>query len=92
MEIQPQLPDLRTDAEPYRRPDVSKPYCLFNAQITKKFRKWEIYAGGENLLNVKQKDPIVQAENPFGEYFDATMVYKPVTGIMGYVGVRVILK
>lgn len=86
------LPNTQSNPEPYRRPDVSKPYCLFNAQITKKFRKWEIYAGGENLLNVKQKDPIVQAENPFGEYFDATMVYKPVTGIMGYVGVRVILK
>ena len=86
------LPNTQSNPEPYRRPEVSKPYCLFNAQITKKFRKWEIYAGGENLLNVKQKDPIVQAENPFGEYFDATMVYKPVTGIMGYVGVRVILK
>lgn len=86
------LPNTQSNPEPYRRPEVSKPYCLLAAQITKKFRKWEIYAGAENLLNVKQKDPIVQAENPFGEYFDATMVYKPVTGIMGYVGVRVILK
>ena len=86
------LPNTQSNPEPYRRPDVSKPYCLLNAQITKKFRKWEIYAGAENLLNVKQKDPIVQAENPFGEYFDATMVYMPITGIMGYLGVRVILK
>lgn len=86
------LPNTQSNPEPYRRPEVSKPYCLLNAQITKKFRKWEIYAGGENLLNVKQKDPIVQAENPFGEYFDATMVYMPITGIMGYLGVRVILK
>lgn len=86
------LPNTQSSPESYRRPDVSKPYCLLNAQITKKFRRWEIYAGGENLLNVKQKDPIVQAENPFGEYFDATMVYMPITGIMGYVGVRVMLK
>ena len=86
------LPNTQSNPEPYRRPDMSKPYCLLNAQITKKFRRWEIYVGGENLLNVKQKDPIVQAENPFGEYFDATMVYMPITGIMGYVGVRVILK
>ncbi len=86
------LPNTQNSPEPYRRPEMSKPYCLLNAQITKKFRRWEIYAGGENLLNVKQKDPIVQAENPFGEYFDATMVYMPITGIMGYVGVRVILK
>ena len=86
------LPNTQSNPEPYRRPEVSKPYCLLNAQITKKFRRWEIYAGAENLLNVKQKDPIVQAENPFGEYFDATMVYMPITGIMGYLGVRVILK
>ena len=86
------LPNTQSNPEPYRRPDVSKPYCILNAQITKKFRRWEIYVGGENLLNVKQKDPIVQAENPFGEYFDATMVYMPISGIMGYVGVRVILK
>ena len=86
------LPNTQSNPEPYRRPEVSKPYCLLNAQITKKFRRWEIYAGGENLLNVKQKDPIVDAGNPFGEYFDATMVYMPITGIMGYLGVRVILK
>ena len=86
------LPNTQSNPEEYRRPDVSKPYCILNAQITKKFRRWEIYLGGENLLNVKQKDPIVQAENPFGEYFDATMVYMPITGIMGYLGVRVILK
>ena len=86
------LPNTHDNPIQYQRPDVSKPYCILNAQITKKFRRWEIYVGGENLLNVKQKDPIVQAENPFGEYFDATMVYMPITGIMGYVGVRVILK
>lgn len=86
------LPNTHDNPIQYQRPDVSKPYCILNAQITKKFRLWEIYVGGENLLNVKQKDPIVQASNPFGEYFDATMVYMPISGIMGYIGVRVILK
>ena len=86
------LPNTHDNPIEYQRPDVSKPYCILNAQITKKFRRWEIYLGGENLANVKQKDPIVQAENPFGEYFDATMVYMPITGIMGYLGVRVMLK
>lgn len=86
------LPNTHANPVEYQRPDVSNPYCLLNAQITKKFRLWEIYVGGENLLNVKQKDPIVAADRPFSEYFDATMVYMPITGIMGYVGVRVILK
>ena len=73
-------------------PEHAPAYCILNGQITKKFRKWEIYAGAENMLNYKQKNPIVDAANPFGENFDATVVYAPITGIMGYVGVRVVLK
>lgn len=86
------LPDTHLNPTEYQRPEYSNPYCILNAQITKKFRRWEIYLGGENLLNYKQKDPIVSADNPFGEYFDATMIYAPITGIMGYLGVRYMLK
>ena len=68
-------------------------YVIMNAQITKKLGEyWELYVGGENLLNYKQKNPIIDAQNPFSDNFDATVVYAPITGIMGYVGVRVILK
>ena len=73
-------------------PEYAPTYCILNAQVTKKFRRWEIYVGGENLLNYKQKNPIVDAQNPFSDNFDATVVYAPITGIMGYLGVRVILK
>ncbi len=83
------LPD--TPAE-YGLSTYSKPYCMLSAQVTKKFRRWEIYVGGENLLNVKQDNPIIAADDPFGENFDATIVYMPITGIMGYVGVRYALK
>ncbi len=86
------LPDTHLNPEPYRRPYYSKTYCILNAQITKKFRRWELYVGGENMLNVKQPNPIISAENPFGDYFDATLIYAPITGIMGYLGVRYVLK
>ncbi len=86
------LPDTHSNPDPYQRPEYSKTYVLLNAQITKKFRRWEIYAGAENILNYKQKDPIVAADNPFGDFFDATMIWAPVTGIMGYAGIRVILQ
>ena len=86
------LPNTRNNPRQYRRPDFSKPYCLLNAQITKKFRRWEIYVGAENMLNVKQKEAIVAADQPFGEYFDATMIYAPISGIMGYAGFRFSLK
>ena len=85
------LPDMSGNAAS-SLPEHAPAYCILNGQITKKFRKWEIYAGAENMLNYKQKNPIVDAENPFGENFDATVVYAPITGIMGYVGVRVVLK
>ena len=85
------LPDMSGNAAS-SLPEHAPAYCILNGQITKKFRKWEIYAGAENMLNYKQKNPIVDAENPFGENFDATVVYAPITDIMGYVGVRVVLK
>ena len=85
------LPDM--EANPAADlPEKSPTYCLLNAQITKKFRRWELYVGGENLTNYKQKNPIIASDDPFGQNFDATIVYAPITGIMGYVGFRYVLK
>jgi outer membrane receptor for ferrienterochelin and colicin len=68
-------------------------YVIMNAQVTKKLGKhWELYAGGENLTNYKQDHPIVSANNPFGNDFDASMVWGPLSGIRGYVGFRYSLK
>ncbi|MBO7084097.1 MAG: TonB-dependent receptor, partial [Bacteroidales bacterium] len=64
-------------------------YVIMNAQVTKKFGKhWEVYAGGENLLNYKQDHPIVSGSDPYGSDFDASMVWGPLSGIRGYLGVR----
>ena len=64
-------------------------YVIMNAQVTKKLGKqWELYAGGENLTNYKQDHPIVSANNPFGNDFDASMVWGPLSGVRGYVGFR----
>ncbi|MDR2971504.1 MAG: TonB-dependent receptor [Bacteroidales bacterium] len=83
------LPNMSINSDKYR-PKYG--WVMMNAQITKKFRLWELYVGGENLLNFKQKNPIISADQPFGDSFDASVIYMPVTGIMGYVGVRVTLK
>ena len=61
---------------------------LLQAQITKQFRKWELYIGGENLLNTMQRNPIINPENPFSNQFDATRIYGPVMGAKGYIGFR----
>ncbi len=64
-------------------------YVMMSTQVTKKLGKhWEVYVGGENLTNYKQSHPLVAANNPFGNDFDAAMVWGPLSGIRGYVGVR----
>jgi outer membrane receptor protein involved in Fe transport len=68
-------------------------YVIMNAQITKKLGEhWELYVGGENLTNYKQDYPIISAENPTGEDFDASMVWGPLSGIRAYLGVRFQIK
>ncbi|MBO4232696.1 MAG: TonB-dependent receptor [Bacteroidales bacterium] len=73
-------------------PAHSPDYFIWNAQITHKYKAWEFYIGGENLLNYKQKNPIIAADQPFGEDFDTSVIYAPITGIMGYAGIRFTMK
>jgi hypothetical protein len=76
----------------YQRPTSSPVYTILNAQVTKRFKRFEVYAGGENLSNYKQKDPIIASDDPFGPYFDSSLIWGPVDGIKIYAGFRYILK
>ena len=69
--------------------ETAPDFFMLNAQVTKVFRKFEAYIGGENLLNFTQHNPIIGAENPFGNNFDATRVWGPIMGTMIYGGIRV---
>ena len=82
--------------EPYQLADGSKSWSprfhsfeQVSAQITRWFRHWSIYVGGENLTGFKQKTPIYGASNPWGSDFEPTLVWGPVEGRMFYAGVRV---
>lgn len=68
--------------------DRYRAFVQLNAQLTRNFRHWAIYIGGENLTNYRQPDPIIGASDPWGKDFDATVIYGPLTGAMVYVGVR----
>lgn len=60
-----------------------------NTQITKVFTpKIDWYVGVENITNVQQPNPVLNATEPFGSNFDTTMVYGPIFGRMVYTGVR----
>ena len=63
-------------------------YEQVNVQMTRFFRHWSIYAGGENLTGFKQKNVIFSADNPWSKDFDATMIWGPVHGTVWYIGLR----
>ena len=81
---------------PYTLPDGSPSweenfpaYEQLSAQITRWFRHFSIYIGGENLTGFRQQVSIINAANPWSDTFDPTLVWGPVRGAMGYLGVRV---
>lgn len=63
-------------------------YPMLFAQITRKFRGIDVYVGGENLTNFRQKDAIIDAQNPFLPSFNASCVWGPLMGIKVYAGLR----
>jgi len=65
-----------------------KGYEQLSAQVTRFFRYWSIYAGGENITGFKQKNPIIGADDPWGSHFDSTMIWGPIHGPVYYIGVR----
>lgn len=86
------LPGTGTNPVEYQRPNQSKNFVLLNAQITYVHKAWEFYIGGENLTNYIQKDAIVASDQPFSQYFDASMVWAPVAGANVYAGLRFTIK
>ena len=64
-------------------------YEQVSAQITRWFRHFSVYIGGENLTAFRQKQTIINAADPWSSRFDPTMVWGPVHGAMFYAGVRV---
>lgn len=80
---------------PYRLADSSfswgerfKAFPQLNMQVTRWFRHFSIYAGGENLTNFRQKNPIISSSDPWGPNFDSSMIWGPVHGAMAYIGIR----
>ena len=69
-------------------PELSPVYPMFFAQVSYKMSNLTIYAGCENVANFKQMQPIQGFEAPYAEGFNSSMVWGPLSGIKGYVGIR----
>ena len=82
------LPQVNLPSGELTTKNRSLAYPLINAQITHVYRKFDFYVGGENILNYKQPDAIIDAENPFSSTFNATRIWGPIVGANVYAGVR----
>ncbi|TRX71092.1 TonB-dependent siderophore receptor [Carboxylicivirga sp. M1479] len=79
-----------TEANPveYQRPSSFDAYQIVNSQITRYFRKWNVYVGVENLGDFKQDEPIIAGDDPFGDEFDSSLIWGPIMGRRVYFGLR----
>ena len=68
-------------------------YPLLYAQVTRRFKGWDVYVGAENLTNFRQKQVLIGQKtdglvNPRFESFDASCIWGPLMGIKAHVGFR----
>ena len=63
-------------------------YPMLYAQVTRRFKGWDVYIGAENLTYFRQKDAIIGAANPRQPSFDASCIWGPLMGIKAHVGFR----
>lgn len=89
------LPPTTGNPPEFQRPNESPSFVTMNAQVSKTLGKkslLDIYVGAENLTNYYQHDAIIAAGQPFSQFFDASMIWGPITGRMFYGGLRFRMK
>ncbi len=86
------IPDTQKMPAKLQRDAFSPVYAQLLAQVTRKFKHFEVYIGGENLTNFTQKDPITEYWRPYHTHFDTSMVWGPIVGATVYAGFRYSIK
>ncbi len=88
---QQRLPNFSSNPESMRPEagNYAPDFFRFLGQVTWKARQdFELYAGSENITNYRQKDLIIGANDPYGNFFDAGAAWGPSTGRLFYTGFR----
>lgn len=87
------IPSTIGNINEYRLNEKSPSYFVMNFQMTKSWKSGvELYLGIENILDYKQKNPIISADDPYSKYFDSSLIWGPVMGRNIYLGFRYDLK
>jgi outer membrane receptor for ferrienterochelin and colicins len=82
------LPNTSMNPEEYQLGNRYDGFTMLHAQITKSFDYFDIYLGAENLTDYIQPNPVLAADDPWGAYFDSSIVWGPLVGRKIYMGVR----
>ncbi|RPD44026.1 TonB-dependent receptor [Paracnuella aquatica] len=86
------LPDTKNNPVLYQRPGESNPYTVVSTQFTYNIKRFEVYAGVENIFNFRQNKPLIGWQDPFGKYFDTQFAWGPTRGREAYLGIRYTVK
>lgn len=82
------IPSTEANPQEYRVSSTYDAFNIYNAQVTTYIRNFDIYLGVENILDFVQDSPIIAANDPFGDYFDSSLIWGPVLGRKFYLGIR----
>lgn len=83
------IPSTDANPEAFQVAGRSPDFFLTNTQVSKTWwDTFDVYVGVENLFDFTQENPILGAGDPFGPYFDSSLVWGPIFGRMAYVVVR----
>lgn len=83
---QQRLPDTRLNPEGLRLPDYSSNFSVTGTQVRYKMRRFDLFAGCENLFDFRQRRPILGWEQPFSRGFDPSFAWGPTRGRELYAG------
>lgn len=71
------LPEIKLSVP---RPAISQSYSLWNINFKKSFGNIRFSLGMSNIFNYMQDSPLIDPQNPFGDYFDTVYIYAPLHG------------
>jgi outer membrane receptor for ferrienterochelin and colicins len=83
------IPETFLNPDSLRALASSPSFLTMNLQVTRTFIKGiDVYLGIENLFDFRQADPILDGAHPRSPFFDASLVWGPLSGRMLYAGLR----
>ena len=82
------LPNTEDYPIQYKQESESPSYSQIDFQLTKRWTRFELYAGIENITNFRQNFPILGSDEPFGPFFDSSFNWGPTKGREFYIGFR----